>query len=54
MTRKSPSQPNSTYGRSPALDPDVNTVAIPRMGDEFTGNRVQAWLKEADKRRPKT
>ena len=37
MTQKSASQPNSVPGQRPALDADENTVAIPRMDDEFTG-----------------
>jgi hypothetical protein len=51
MADKSPSSPHSVPGQRPPLDPDGNTVAVPRMGDEMTGADVQAWLKEADKRK---
>ena len=46
MTRKSASQPNSVPGQRPALDADEDTVAIPRMGDEFTGGEAFAPPKE--------
>ena len=37
MTRNTPNPSNSVPGQRPPLDPDADTVAIPRMDDEFTG-----------------
>ena len=51
MSDKSPSTSHSIAGQRPPLDPDGHTVAVPRMGDELSGANVQAWLKEADKRK---
>jgi len=51
MPDKSPSSPYAIPGQRPPLDLDSFTVAVPRMGDEMTGADVQAWLKEADKRK---
>ena len=51
MTRKSPSQPNSVAGRRPPLDPDGDTVAIPRMGDELNGDNVQGEPEHGKSRR---
>ncbi len=41
MTDKSQSSPDSVPGQRPPLDPDADTVAIPRPGDELDGENVQ-------------
>ena len=53
MTQKSASQPNSVPGQRPALDADENTVAIPRMDDEFTGGEALEPAKTEDKAKRK-
>ncbi len=53
MTRKSASQHDAVPGQRPALDADEDTVAIPRMGDEFTGGEAFAPPKKDDKAKPK-
>lgn len=68
MTRNTPDPSNSVLaqsvpgqsvprpsvpGQRPPLDPDADTVAIPRMGDELTGGDENDTSKKAgaDKRR---
>jgi hypothetical protein len=53
MTRKSPSQRDSVLGQRPALDPDADTVAIPRMDDEFTDNNENDTSKDVEKDKPR-
>ena len=52
MTRKSPQQPDSVIksigGQRPALDPDADTVAIPRPADELTGGDENDTSKTGD------
>ena len=54
MTDKSPSQTRCVPGQRPPLDPDADTVAIPRMDDEFTGidENDTSQDKAKDKRKP--
>jgi hypothetical protein len=54
MTRKSASQPNTIPGQRPALEADEDTVAIPRMADEFTGGEAFAPPKSDRKGRKKS
>ena len=44
-----PSSP-SVPGQRPPLDPDADTVAIPRPADEFDGEDVQDTSKNKDGR----
>jgi hypothetical protein len=54
MTRKSASQPNIIPGQRPALEADEDTVAIPRMADEFTGGEAFAPPKSDRKGKRKS
>ena len=54
MTDKSPSQTRCVPGQRPPLDPDADTVAIPRMDDEFTGIDENDTSKDAGKDKRKS
>ena len=49
MTRNTPNTSNSTPGQRPPLDPDADTVAIPRMGDELDGGDENERSKDVGK-----